>query len=225
MYGFLIRVKTGAGYTDWSEEGPMIGQGTGGGALVSQANLDRGMMDMFTSSEEEVSYGGVRILPLMFQDDIMRIADCVASARAGNIKVDSVMKGKQLCLNKEKTAYIMFGSSKLLDPARKSMEISPIMCGDFLMKEKVTDKWLGDIFHQGGLAASVIATIKDREPKVKAACYEAAAIVEDMRSQCIGGFRCALDLFELAILPTLLYNSETWVEKLKRSWKIYSSSL
>ena len=41
--------------------------------------------------------------------------------------------------------------------------------------------------------------------------YEAAAIVEDWRSQCIGGFRSAVDLWELAILPTLLYNSETWV--------------
>ena len=57
-----------------------------------------------------------------------------------------------------------------------------------------------------------MATIKEREPKVKAACYEAAAIIEDWRAQCIGGFRSALDLFELAILPTLLYNAETWVE-------------
>ena len=63
-------------------------------------------------------------------------------------------------------------------------------------------------FHQDGLAACVLATIKDREPKVKAACYEAAAIVEDWRSQCVGGFRSAIDLFELAILPSLLYNSD-----------------
>ena len=32
---------------DWYDEGPMIGQGTGGGALVSQANLDKWIMDMF----------------------------------------------------------------------------------------------------------------------------------------------------------------------------------
>ena len=57
-----------------------------------------------------------------------------------------------------------------------------------------------------------MATIKEREPKVKAACDEAAAIIEDWRAQCIRGFRSALDLFELAILPTLLYNAETWVD-------------
>ena len=47
-----IRVKTGVGYSEWSREGAMIGQGTGGGALVSQANLDKGMMDMLQGSEE-----------------------------------------------------------------------------------------------------------------------------------------------------------------------------
>ena len=89
--------------------------------------------------------------------------------------------------------------------------MSPIMCGRFMTKEKVEDKWLGNMFHQDGLAASVMATITSREAKVKGACYEAAAIVEDWKAQ-VGGFMSALDLFEIAILQTLLYNAETWVE-------------
>ena len=32
----------------------MIGQGTGSGASVSQANLDRGVMQIFGGSEDEV---------------------------------------------------------------------------------------------------------------------------------------------------------------------------
>ena len=206
-----IRVKTGAGYSDWSDEGPMIGQGTGGGALVSQANLDKGIMDMFEGSEEELRYGGVRVLPLIFQDDILRGTGSVLSARAGNVKVAAVMRSKQLRLNPDKTGYIIFGKKKQVEEARREIEMEPIVCGDFVTKEKVSDKWLGDIFHQDGLAASVSATIEDRVPKVKGAMYEAAAIVEDWRSQCVGGFRSAVDLWELAILPTLLYNSETWV--------------
>jgi hypothetical protein len=207
-----IRVKTGIGYTDWSDEGSMIGQGTVGGALVSQANLDRGMVEMFSGSEDEVSYGGVRVLPLMFQDDIMRATDSVASARAGNIKVAAVMRSKQLCLNVDKTGYIIFGKEKDVEEVRKEIVREPIGCCDFITKEKVCDKWLGDLFHQDGLAASVLATVKEREAKIKGACYEVAAIVEDWRAQCLGGFRCAIDLFQLAILPSLLYNSETWVE-------------
>ena len=207
-----IRVKTGTGYTDWSDEGSMIGQGTVGGALVSQANLDRGMVEMFAGSQEEVSYGGVRILPLMFQDDIMRAAGSVTSARVGNIKVNAVMRSKQLCLNVDKTGYILFGKKKDVEEARREIKEEPICCGDFITREKVCDKWLGDLFHQDGLAASVLATVKDREAKIKGACYEVAAIIEDWRAQCLGGFRCALDLFQLAIIPSVLYNSETWVQ-------------
>ena len=189
----------------------MIGQGTGGGAFVSQANLDKGIVDMFAGSEEEVGYGGVRVLPLMFQDDIMRVAGSVLSARAGNVKVAAVMRSKQLRLNPDKTGYIIVGKKRAVEEVRREIEMEPIMCGDFVTKEKVCDKWLGDMFHQDGLAASVTATIEDREPKIKGALYEAAAIVDDWRAQCIGGFRSAVDLWELAILPTLLYNSETWV--------------
>ena len=56
------------------------------------------------------------------------------------------------------------------------------------MKVKTHDKYLGDILHQGGCAASVRATVMDREGKAKAAMFEAAAIVDEFRSQFIGGF-------------------------------------
>ena len=207
-----IRVKTGIGYTDWSDEGSMIGQGTVGGALVSQANLDRGMVEMFAGSEEEARYGGVRVIPIMFQDDIMRAADSVPAARAGNVKVAAVMKSKQLSLNPDKTSFVLFGRKKQVEDARKVIASEPIRCGDFITKEKVCDKWLGDMFHQDGLAASVLATVKEREAKIKGACYEVAAIVEDWRAQSMGGFQCALDMFQLAIIPSLLYNASTWVE-------------
>ena len=80
------------------------------------------------------------------------------------------------------------------------------------VKEKISDKYLGDILHQGGLSESVLATVKDREGKVKAAMLESAAIVDDFRSQCIGGFMAAVDIWELAIIPTLLNNAGTWTE-------------
>ena len=207
-----IRVKTGVGYSEWSQEGPMIGQGTGGGALVSQLNIDQGVVDMFHGSDQEISYGAVRVLPVIFMDDISRAVCSLESARAGNVKMSSVVNSKQLTLNQDKTCIILFGNKDKVCKAREELARSPLYCGDFITKEKTADKWLGDIFHQGGLAESVVATIKDRTPKIKAACYEAAAIVEDWRSQCVGGFCSAIDLFELAILPSLLYNADTWVE-------------
>ena len=79
------------------------------------------------------------------------------------------LKLKQLKLNPDKTSYILFGKKKELEVAREEISLSPIVCGNFTTKEKVMDKWLGDLFHQGGLAASVEATIEDRESKVKGA--------------------------------------------------------
>ena len=127
----------------------MIGQGTGGGALVSQVNLDHGVVDMFGGNDAEVRYGGVRVLPAMFQDDIMRAADSIEAARAGNIKMASVMYSKQLTLNQDKTGFILFGKEARTRQARKEIALSPIFCCDFITKEKVADKWLGDMFHQG----------------------------------------------------------------------------
>ena len=89
------------------------------------------------------------------------------------------MKSKQLQLNKNKTAYVMLGKKKQIECARKETDVCPIYCCDFISKEKITEKWLGDIFHQAWLEESVMATMIKREPKVKAACYEAAAIIEE----------------------------------------------
>ena len=125
-----IRVKTGVGYSAWSQEGAMIGQGTGGGALVSQVNLDHGVVDMFGGSEQEVRYGGVRVLPAIFQDDIMRASDSVESARAGNIKMYSVMNSKQLALNHNNTGFILFGKKDKVAKARQQIAASPILYGD-----------------------------------------------------------------------------------------------
>ena len=73
------------------------------------------------------------------------------------------------------------------------------------------DKWLGEILHENGLA-SVHATLLDREGKVKGAIREAIAIMEDFRMQKIGGLLGGIDRWEVAIIPSLLNNAETWVE-------------
>ena len=85
------------------------------------------------------------------------------------------------------------------------------MCGNIVTKEKDKDKYPGDVL-AGSLRMSVLATIQDREPKVKAAMIETKHLVEDFRAQAIGGLVTGLDMWEAAILPTLLYNCSTWVE-------------
>ena len=42
------------------------------------------MGKLFKLSEEEVIYGKVRLQPLVFQDDVVRLAINVSAAKAGN---------------------------------------------------------------------------------------------------------------------------------------------
>ena len=205
----VIRVKTGSGHSEWAEAGELIGQGTGGGALVSSINLDKGMEEFFKGSGDEINYGEVWLQPLMFQDDVVRLTDSVHAARAGNTRIMNVVKLKQLEMHPEKTGIIVWGDKEVI---MKELENEPIVFNDFVTLPKVQDKWLGEIFHMDGLGASVNATIEERAGRIKASAREIVSVTEDFRMQAIGGAMGALDLWEAAVLPALMYNSETWVE-------------
>ena len=43
------------------------------------------------------------------------------------------------------------------------------MFGDFVVKERVSDKYLGQVLHSGGLEDSALATVKERSGKIKGA--------------------------------------------------------
>ena len=133
---------------------------------------------------EEVIYGEVRLQPLMFQDDVVRLAMNVSAARAGNERIMNVVKLKQLEMHPDKTGVIIFGDKKSV---AREIEQEPIRFNDFVTKPKVMDKWLGEMFHLDGLGSSVNATVEDRVGKVKAAAREIVSVTEDFIMQSIGG--------------------------------------
>ena len=59
--------------------------------------------------------------------------------------------------------------------------------------------------------ASVDATIADREGRVKGAIFEVQSIIEEFKMQAIGGMMAAWELWEPALLPSLLSGAGTWV--------------
>ena len=79
----------------------------------------------------------------MFQDNIMSVTDSIAAARSVNLWA-SVMRSKQLCLNSDKTGFIIFGKKKEVEEPRREIEKNPVMCGNLITKEKISDKkgWL-----------------------------------------------------------------------------------
>ena len=105
-----IAVNTATGVTETVRD--CIGQGTEGAALVSQVNLDLGLMEYFEDSNDEISYGGVRLQPLPFQDNIMKSSKDVLSTQVGNIKLAAMLEEKGLEAHPDKTCFIVCGGNK-----------------------------------------------------------------------------------------------------------------
>ena len=97
-----IRVKTGWGTSEFSEVGAVLGQGTLGGTLISQAVLDEGVMDQFPPGGElQMNYGTVPLAPLMFQDDLADSSENWAKASETNKRVYFIVKQHCLDLNRK----------------------------------------------------------------------------------------------------------------------------
>ena len=115
-------------------------------------------------------------------------------------------------IHPDKSCYILAGSKTNILRIREEIEKKPLMYKNFQLKEKVKEKWLGDQFHQAGLDASVNITIKERIGRIKLAIFETNSIMEDVRMMVVGGVLGAIDIWELALLPSLLNNSENWIK-------------
>jgi hypothetical protein len=208
-----IRVKTGVGMSGYAEVGAVVGQGTIGGAVVSQAVLDEAVSEEFhPGGENEVSYGLVPMQPCMFQDDLIHVALGIKEAREASRKINIAVKKRGLRLNEDKSVYIVLGTKKQKEKINEELMSKPRMCGDVSMNLKEKDKWLGQPLSAGGRAASVAATVAAREVKIRGAGLEFANFEHDWRSQAAGGMETALVLWEACCIPSLLHGAGTWVQ-------------
>ena len=76
---------------------------------------------------------------------------------------------------------------KQREETKIQLKTIPIMCGKFEMKQAEKEKWLGQQISARGLAESVAETVAAKEGKIKAACIEVANIVNDWRTEIVGG--------------------------------------
>ena len=67
------------------------------------------------------------------------------------------------------------------------------------------------ILHTEGNRASIEATRREREGKLKGAIFEVKGIIEDFQMQAIGGMLSAWELWEKAMVPSLLSGAGTWL--------------
>ena len=123
------------------------------------------------------------------------------------------MKRKQLELNVDKCGVIVFDKRSKTKETRKAINLKCLLSiGGNKIKAKVQDKYLGDILHEGGLRQSVQATIDERYGKAFASLREIGSVINDFRINAIGGLKAGLDIFEMVVIPSVLNNSDTWME-------------
>ena len=149
--------------------------------------------------------------PLLFQDDFIHATTDIEKARKTNDKINKMIKERGLNLNKKKTVILNIGSKKQKQKLSKQLKENPVLVGETETKEVEEDKWLGQYLSSKGLADSVLKTIEAKEPKIKAAGLEIAAIIQDWRSQVVGGIDSALLMWEACCIPSLLTGAGTWV--------------
>jgi hypothetical protein len=81
----------------------------------------------------------------------------------------------------------------------------------------VCDKYLGQVLHSGGVEASATATVQERSGRIKGATMEIRSIVEEYQMQAFGGLTAAWELWERALLPSLLSGAGTWIGECKEA--------
>ena len=71
----VVSVKTPVELTEEYKIGECVAQGSVEGVSISAANLRNGLNDVFKDSYDELNFSGVQLGPLLYQDDVARIAD------------------------------------------------------------------------------------------------------------------------------------------------------
>ena len=67
---------------------------------------------------------------------------------------------------------------------------------------------------------SAFATVKSRESKIKGATMEIKSIIEDFRMQNYAGLEAAVEIWEKALIPSLLNGAGYWLGNIKDAVKL-----
>ena len=121
---------------------------------------------------------------------------------------EKIMSSKALEVNTDKSVYLLACKRKNLERIRSEILSAPLKYKGSNLKEKNTEKWLGSIINSAGIYESTTSTINERKFRIHNIINETISIIEDCRYNKLGGLRSAKEIWELAIVPSLLNNSE-----------------
>ena len=205
-------VKTPAGPTKPFSVGAIIPQGSSYAAICSSVNLDRALFKGFSEILGVVfSHEGLKMRPLSFQDDILKISADKTETQITQSKIYDIVSSKTLEFNLSKCNVIIHGKGMLSKMERAIYSENPVITGPAVTPLVSGDKYLGDQLHERSLNDSWKETVKKRSAKVKSATAEIMALVEDVKAGNLQPVAIGLMLWNRVVLPSLLYNSNTWI--------------
>ena len=158
--------------------------------------------------------------PLLFQDDICRVAVTVGDAQKGNAILESAMELKLLDFNLDKSCYLIMGNKPAKKDLKKQISSNPLKLCKHEMKPSKAEKYLGDMISEDGLGESAHATVLGRKGQTLMATMEITSVVNDCRVTSVGGLVAGIQIWESSVIPFLINNCETWVELKPKTVKL-----
>ena len=215
-----IQVMTPLGLTKVAKTGSGLGQGGLDSAFLSGVGLDNGVKEVFKDSRNEASYGTIPLNPMLYFDDISRLAKSLHDAQAGLIKLEQMAESKMLDYNRDKTCAIIIGEKKARKRLEKEIELHPLQLYGEDLKTKTCDKYLGWNLNGESISKCSQSTIERRKGNVLKSIFKIQSIIEDSRCEVLGGVSTAVMIWERAVIPFLLFSSKNWIRMSKESLKI-----
>jgi hypothetical protein len=108
-----------------------------GGALASALNIDEEINTYFEDSPVEMCYGSLRLQPVSFQDDVLRVCGDRDSAQEGFNRLEAVFKSKLLNIHPTKSCYLLFGNNKTKKRIENEIAERPLIYDNFAVTEKM----------------------------------------------------------------------------------------
>ena len=204
----VVKVKTAAGESDTAVTGENLGQGSKSASTVCSMSLSKSVSVYYEDSEHEVSYGVVKLAPMQYIDDALRVTTSLEGARDGCRRFEAIMASKGLTINIDKSIYLLAGKRKNVDKIRAELSRHPLLYKGSILKEKTTEKWLGSQINPLGLKESTLSTLNERKARILNIIHESIAIIEDCRMHKLGALKSLKEIWELVICPALLTNAE-----------------
>ena len=125
----------------------------------------------------------------------MRLTTSVEGARDGVKRFEKIMDSKTLNINIDKSVYLIVANKKNAERIGTEISKEQLCYKGSKLKEKSTEKWLGQVINVSGIKESTMSTIQERKFRIQNIIHETIAIIEDSRINKIGALKSAKQIW------------------------------